>query len=140
MYAIIEEGGKQYKVAEGDVVRVEKVDHEPGETFAMGKVLLLSQGDKVLVGTPLLDNVTVSAEVKSQGRGAKVISRKFRRRVADGIGESRPRGAESHACTCAIVPGRDHLSVLSRGAVPGGPGGRPERGQLPGVVVGEGNE
>jgi len=80
VYAIVEEGGKQFKVAEGDVIRIEKVTHAPGETFPLGKVLLLSKGKKVLVGQPVLDNVTVSAEVRKHGRGDKVVVRKFRRR------------------------------------------------------------
>ena len=80
MYAIVEEGGRQIKVAEGDVIRIERVAHAAGETFALGRVLLVSRGNDVLVGAPALENVTVSAEVKRHDRAKKVISRKFRRR------------------------------------------------------------
>ena len=80
MYAILEESGKQYKVAEGDRVRVEKLDQEPGATITLGKVLLLARGDDVLVGRPTLDNVGVTAQVEKHGRNRKATTRKFRRR------------------------------------------------------------
>lgn len=80
MYAVIETGGKQYKVAEGDVIKVEKLDID-GEAVEFDKVLLISDGaDKVVMGTPFIDGGKVSAKVKSQGRHRKVEIIKFRRR------------------------------------------------------------
>ena len=80
MYAVIETGGKQYKVAEGDVIKVEKLDVD-GEAVEFDKVLLISDGaDKVVMGTPFVEGGKVSAKVKNQGRHRKVEIIKFRRR------------------------------------------------------------
>lgn len=80
MYAVIETGGKQYKVAEGDVIKVEKLDVD-GEAVDFDKVLLISDGaDKVVLGTPYVEGGKVSAKVTSQGRHRKVEIIKFRRR------------------------------------------------------------
>lgn len=80
MYAVIKTGGKQYKVQEGDTIRVEKLEASEGETIKLDTVLMLTDGDKVTVGTPLVDGASVSATVKSQGRGKKIKIIKFRRR------------------------------------------------------------
>lgn len=80
MYAVIETGGKQYKVAEGDVIKVEKLDVD-GEAVDFDKVLLISDGaDKVVLGTPYVEGGKVSAKITSQGRHRKVEIIKFRRR------------------------------------------------------------
>lgn len=80
MYAIIKTGGKQYKVAPGDVIRIEKLPAAEGETVAFDQVLMLADGDKVQVGTPLLAGQTVAASVLRHGRGNKIEIIKFRRR------------------------------------------------------------
>src|SRR5688572_29728420 len=80
MYAIIKTGGKQYKVAPGDVIRIEKLSAAEGETIAFDQVLMLADGDKVQVGTPLLAGQTVAASVLRHGRGDKIEIIKFRRR------------------------------------------------------------
>src|SRR5687768_5722081 len=80
MYAIIKTGGKQYKVAPGDVIRIEKLSAAEGETVAFDQVLMLADGDKVQVGTPLLAGQTVAASVLRHGRGDKIEVIKFRRR------------------------------------------------------------
>ena len=80
MHAVIRTGGKQYRVAEGDVLRVEKLDGEPGSTIELADVLLLSDGDNVQIGTPVLDGKAVSAEVMAQGRARKIEVIKFKRR------------------------------------------------------------
>jgi large subunit ribosomal protein L21 len=76
MFAIVRTGGKQYRVAEGDVVRVEKLAAEAGETVEL-PVLLLG-GDEVKVGTPLVDGATVRAEIIGHGRGPKIDIYKFK--------------------------------------------------------------
>jgi large subunit ribosomal protein L21 len=76
MFAIVRTGGKQYRVAEGDVVRVEKLAAEAGETVEL-PVLLLG-GDEVKVGTPTVDGATVQAEVIGHGRGPKIDIYKFK--------------------------------------------------------------
>ena len=80
MYAVIKSGGKQYRVAEGDVLRIEKLSAETGETIKFDEVLLVADGDKVQVGTPRLDGGSVSAEVLEQGRARKIEVIKFKRR------------------------------------------------------------
>ncbi|HLQ86767.1 MAG TPA: 50S ribosomal protein L21 [Salinisphaeraceae bacterium] len=80
MHAVIRSGGKQYRVAEGDVVRVEKLDAEAGSTIELDEVLLVSDGENVAVGTPLLEGKSVAAEVEAQDRAAKVEVIKFKRR------------------------------------------------------------
>jgi large subunit ribosomal protein L21 len=80
MYAVIATGGKQYRVAEGDVVRIEKLTAEPGADVEFDKVLLVGQGSKVKVGAPFLDGGKVTATVQSHGKGDKVRIVKFRRR------------------------------------------------------------
>ncbi|MGN0163172.1 MAG: 50S ribosomal protein L21 [Candidatus Ornithomonoglobus sp.] len=73
MYAIIETGGKQYKVAQGDVVFVEKLDVEEGAEITFDKVLLAADGDDVKVGTPVVEGATVTAKVLKNGKAKKVI-------------------------------------------------------------------
>ncbi|HXL05009.1 MAG: 50S ribosomal protein L21 [Firmicutes bacterium] len=78
MYAIIETGGKQYRVKEGDVLRVEKLPSEPGETVEFEKVLLVHDGDAVKVGNPMLSDVRVSAKVLAQGKSRKILVFKYK--------------------------------------------------------------
>ena len=80
MYAVIKTGGKQYKVQEGDTIRVEKLDGSEGDNIKFDDVLMLTDGDKVTVGTPLVEGASVSATVKAQGRGKKITIIKFKRR------------------------------------------------------------
>ena len=80
MYAVIETGGKQYRVAVGDVVRVEKLPVEAGASVNLDKVLMLAAAGDVRVGNPLLAGAAVTATVKSHGRGEKIRILKFRRR------------------------------------------------------------
>jgi len=80
VYAVIKTGGKQYKLAQGDVVRVEKLDAEEGASVELDKVLMIADGDSINVGTPYVDGSKVSATVKSHGRAKKVEIMKFRRR------------------------------------------------------------
>ncbi|HKJ52272.1 MAG TPA: 50S ribosomal protein L21 [Gammaproteobacteria bacterium] len=80
MYAVIATGGKQYKVTKGETLRVEKLDGDEGETVKLERVLMVADGDKISVGTPLLDKASVTAKITVQGRGDKVEIIKFRRR------------------------------------------------------------
>ncbi|WP_115719952.1 50S ribosomal protein L21 [Gallaecimonas mangrovi] len=80
MYAVIQSGGKQHRVAEGEVVRLEKLDLETGATVEFDKVLMVASGDDVKVGAPYVDGSKVVAEVVAHGRGEKVKIVKFRRR------------------------------------------------------------
>ena len=80
MYAIIESGGKQHRVVEGEVLRLEKLDAAAGDTVNFDKVLLVKDGEKMTVGAPYVAGSSVSAEVVEQGRDKKVKIIKFRRR------------------------------------------------------------
>ena len=80
MYAVIKTGGKQYKVSEGDTVRVEKLARDTGTAIALEQVLMLVDGDHVEIGSPFVEGARVEATVTSQGRGPKVTIIKFRRR------------------------------------------------------------
>ncbi|MFV2059661.1 MAG: 50S ribosomal protein L21 [Gammaproteobacteria bacterium] len=80
MYAVIETGGKQYRVIEGQTLKVEKLGIEPGEKVDIDKVLMVANGDDIKVGSPYLDGGKVTAVVKSIGRGPKIRIVKFRRR------------------------------------------------------------
>ena len=79
MFAVIRTGGKQYRVAAEDVIKVEKVKGDPGEIVQFGEVLVVG-GDDVTLGVPTVAGASVAAEVLEQGRGAKVIAFKKRRR------------------------------------------------------------
>jgi large subunit ribosomal protein L21 len=78
MYAVIETGGKQYRVEVGSELEVELLDVEPGKTITLDRVLLVADGDDSTIGRPVVADASVSAEVVSQTRGPKLISFKYR--------------------------------------------------------------
>ena len=80
MYAIIATGGKQYKVAEGDVIRVEKLGVEAGTEYTFDQVLAVS-GEEMVVGCPTVAGATVTASVVGDGRAKKVIVYKYKRKT-----------------------------------------------------------
>ena len=80
MFAVIRTGGKQYKVAEGDVVAVEKLAGEPGATIELGEVLMVGEGAGAVAGTPLVAGASVSAELVEHRRADKIIVFKKKRR------------------------------------------------------------
>ena len=80
MYAIIATGGKQYKVAEGDIIKVEKLGVEAGETVTFDKVLAVNNGE-LTVGCPTVNGATVTASVVKEGKGKKVIVYKYKRKT-----------------------------------------------------------
>ncbi|MCI2061227.1 MAG: 50S ribosomal protein L21 [Eubacteriaceae bacterium] len=110
MYAVIETGGKQYKVAEGDVITVERLEAEAGEKVVFDKVLFMGEGADAQVGTPYLDATQVFGEVVENGKGKKVIIYKYKSKKdyrkkqghrqpysmveITGIGEDKPKQAK----------------------------------------------
>ena len=80
MYAIVDSGGKQYKVQEGEILRVEKLAGEVGENVSFDNILMFSDGDNVNIGTPLLEDVAVSGHIVEQGKAKKIIVFKYKRR------------------------------------------------------------
>jgi len=80
MYAVIKTGGKQYRVAEGDLVKVEKIAGEIGDVVELKEILLAANGDKVEIGRPHLDHCTVVGEIVEQKKDKKVVIFKAKRR------------------------------------------------------------
>ena len=107
MFAVIRTGGKQYRVAAEDVIKVEKVKGDPGEIIQFGEVLVVG-GDNVTLGLPTVAGASVAAEVLEQGRGAKVIAFKKRRRK-----NSRRRRGHRQEFTLIRV-----TEILTDGATP----------------------
>ena len=80
MYAVIKTGGKQYRVSQGDTLRLETLDAGTGDSIEFDQVLMVGEGADVKIGTPFVEGGKVTATVKSHGRGKKVEIIKFRRR------------------------------------------------------------
>ena len=80
MYAVIESGGKQHRVVEGETLKLEKIEAATGDAIEFDKVLMVGEGDGVKIGTPLVEGSKVTAEVVSHGRHEKVKIIKFNRR------------------------------------------------------------
>lgn len=80
MYAVIKTGGKQYRVSEGDVLKVEKLDVEQGSTIDFDEVLMVANGDDIKIGAPIVEGSKVSATIEEHGRGKKIDIIKFKRR------------------------------------------------------------
>jgi large subunit ribosomal protein L21 len=80
MYAVIASGGKQYRVSEGEILRVEKLSGPAGTKFNFGPLLFADDAGKVEVGQPTVGGVTVEAEIVEQGLGKKIIIFKYKRR------------------------------------------------------------
>lgn len=78
MYAVIETGGKQYKVQEGDVIRIEKLNIADGEKVKFDKVLLLSEEGKLNVGKPYVDGASVEGQIEGQGKAKKILVFKYK--------------------------------------------------------------
>ena len=80
MYAVFKTGGKQYRAATGDVIKVEKIEAEKGSTVELDQVLMVGEGEDVKIGAPYLDGGKVTAKIVDHGRGDKIKIVKFKRR------------------------------------------------------------
>ena len=80
MYAVFATGGKQYKVEPGEIIRIEKIKGEVGETVSFDDVLMFSDGDEVRLGAPKVDGVAVTGHILEQGKSKKTIVFKYKRR------------------------------------------------------------
>jgi large subunit ribosomal protein L21 len=80
MYAVIASGGKQYKVEQGEVLRVEKLPGDTGTPITFDRVLMVSDGEAVRIGTPVLDDVSVQGHIVEQGKAKKILVFKYKRR------------------------------------------------------------
>ena len=108
MFAVIKTGGKQYRVAANDVLKVEKVAGEAGDVVEFAEVLIVGEGENVTVGAPRVEGAVVTAEVVEQGRAKKVIAFKKRRRQ----NSKRTRGHRQELTTIRIS------EILTGGAKP----------------------
>ena len=80
MFAVLNTGGKQYKVSQGDLIEVEKLESDVGDKVTLSQVLMVGEGERVEVGSPYVSNCKVTGEVVEQGKGAKIIIFKKKRR------------------------------------------------------------
>jgi large subunit ribosomal protein L21 len=80
MYAVLETGGKQYRVAPGERLEVERIDAEAGQVYTFERVLLVNQDGQVKIGTPVVDSASVVADVVEHKRGPKVVAFRMKRR------------------------------------------------------------
>jgi len=99
LYAVIRTGGKQYRVGQGDLLKVEKVDGQVGDKIALGEVLFVGGNGEVKIGTPTLPDANVTAEIVEQGSGEKIIVFKKKRRKS----YSRKRGHRQKLTTLRIT-------------------------------------
>lgn len=99
MYAVVRTGGKQYRVAQGDVVRVERLAGQVGDKVTLSEVLFVGSNGEVKIGTPTVAGVKVTAEIVDQGRAKKILVFKKKRRKS----YSRQRGHRQHLTTVKIV-------------------------------------
>jgi large subunit ribosomal protein L21 len=121
MFAVIKTGGKQYRVAEDQMLQIEKIEGKPGEIVQLGEVIMLG-GDQPQIGTPTISGASVAVEVVSQGRGPKIIAFKKRRRK----NSRRKRGHRQEFTLVRIS------EILMDGAKPSkGPKPKPERKPRP---------
>jgi large subunit ribosomal protein L21 len=97
MYAVIKTGGKQYKVAEGEFLKVEKLEGEIGDSIEFAEVLMVG-GEKTVVGAPLVAGATVTAKIATQGKGKKVLVFKSKKRK----GTRKLRGHRQHLTVLKI--------------------------------------
>jgi large subunit ribosomal protein L21 len=119
MFAVIKTGGKQYRVATGDVLKLEKLAGEAGDMIEFAEVLLVGNGDDIAVGAPLVEGALVTAEVVEQGRAKKVISFKKRRRQ----NSRRIKGHRQHLTTVSIA------EILTGGAKPSKKAAAPKKAE-----------
>jgi len=108
MFAVIETGGKQYRVAHNDIVTVERLGGEPGDTVEFDRVLMMGAGEDVSLGTPTLEGALVTAEVVDQARSRKVLIFKKKRRKT-----YRRRGGHRQELTVLRI-----TDILAKGAKP----------------------
>ena len=80
MYAVVNTGGKQYKVQKGETLRIEKIPGEVGSSVTFDKVLMLADGENIRVGQPVLENVAVQAQIVEQDKAKKILIFKYKRR------------------------------------------------------------
>jgi ribosomal protein L21 len=129
MYAVVKTGGKQYKVVENDLLRIEKIDAEAGTIITLNEVLLVANDNNdVTVGKPLIDGASVAIEILAQRRARKIVIFKKRRRKS-----SRTKNGHRQHFTLVRIS-----EILTNGATPSKePQGMPEKYSLRGIINGD---
>lgn len=108
MYAVVKTGGKQYRVSENDVIRIERLPGEAGEVVTLGEVLMIGDGGDIKVGAPFIDGASVAGEIVEQTRGDKIVIFKKRRRQ----NYRRKKGHRQHLTVVRVT------DILTDGAKP----------------------
>jgi len=80
VYAVVQTGGKQYTVSQGDLIKIEKIEGNPGDTVVLKDILLIDDGKETKIGTPFVENASVNAELVETAKDKKIIVFKFKRR------------------------------------------------------------
>lgn len=133
MYAILETGGKQYRVQPGDTINVERLPAEPGETLELGSVLLLAgDGERARVGTPSVPGAVVQAEVLEHARGDKIIVFRYKSKVRYRRKTGHRQALTRLRITDILVDGQSTARQRAAAVVkPEEPEARPHPGPLP---------
>ena len=92
MYAIVQAAGKQYRVEQGALLTVDRMEGEPGSTLALGEVLLVADGDEIKAGTPFVTGASVSAEIVAHGRGDKIVVFRYKNKTRQRVTNGQRRG------------------------------------------------
>ncbi len=116
MYAVVETGGRQYRIRPGDTIEVEKLPGEVGDTVTLPKVLMVGEGTEVTIGAPELADVRVEAQIVAQKRGKKLIIFKHKRRK----GYRRKQGHRQYVTALKILDIQASSSSPAEGAAPQG--------------------
>src|ERR1022692_3624842 len=114
MYAVIETGGKQYRVEVGTELEVELLDASAGESVALDRVLLVADGDEASIGRPLVSGATVSAEVVRQDRADKVISFKYRPKARRRVQKGHRQDFHLLRITDVVLNGKSAAAILEK--------------------------
>lgn len=121
MYAVVKTGGKQYRVAKDDLITIERLMGDAGDTITLGEVLMLADGDNVTVGAPFIDGAAVAGEIVEQSRAKKVIIFKKRRRQ----NYRRKKGHRQHQTVLRVT------DILTSGAKPAAKKAAPAKAAAP---------
>ncbi len=80
MFAVLKTGGKEYRVSKGDIIRVERLEGNPGDSVTFKEILMVGEGDKIQIGNPIVNHAMVVGEIIQQAKGKKVLTYKMKRR------------------------------------------------------------
>ena len=114
MYAVIETGGKQYRVEVGTELEIERLEAAPGDAVAFDRVLLVADGDAASIGRPLVENASVSAEILRRDRGEKLISFKYRPKARRRVKKGHRQELSVVRISDIVVDGKSAASAIAK--------------------------